>query len=140
VATENEGLDYVLVGVDILNRRRDRCDYSMNLVEPRDRLRGQVLISLPLRRGSTLVVHSEQLCREPPLDRAANRRAATPTVGIATAFAVARIVDTLEHAPAHGDKSRRLRREWGRSLAAGQAPDLLDGLRMRLAGQRGVPR
>jgi hypothetical protein len=51
-------------------------------------------------------MHSEEPGREPPLDRATNRRTAAPTVGVAATLAVAGIMHTLDQAPAHSSESR----------------------------------
>jgi hypothetical protein len=53
-------------------------------------------------------MHPEQSGGEPPLDRPTQSGTATPAVGIATTLAVAGIVDTLEHTPAHHVESRSL--------------------------------
>lgn len=65
-----------------------------------------VLVALPLLGGGALVMHSEPPGREPPLDRPTNCGAAAPAVGVATTLAVARIVHTLDDAPAHSTESR----------------------------------
>lgn len=60
------------------------------------------LTQLPLLNGAVLVVESEVPAGEPPLDRSTQRRPLTPAVRVAIAFAVARVVDSLQEAPRHG--------------------------------------
>jgi len=66
------------------------------------------LRALPLRRAAALVVQPEIARREPPLDRATDRRTPAPAVRIAAARAVARIVDSLHDAALHGLHRLRL--------------------------------
>src|SRR5205085_894103 len=94
-------------GIRGLGTRRRRTDRRSRHPERTRRagfsflLPRRVLNPLPLGRATTLVVKAEVAGREPPLDRASQRRPPAPAVGVTAAFSVSRVVNSLDEASLH---------------------------------------
>jgi hypothetical protein len=56
--------------------------------------RSRIVTSLPLFKGTILVVKTEVAARKPPLDGTAERNTSAPAVRVAGALAIARVVDS----------------------------------------------
>jgi hypothetical protein len=70
---------------------------------------GLLLLSpLPLCRVIALVVQTDEPGGEPSLHRSTNRGSAAPAIRVATALAIARIVDALKNTPCHSTSVRAL--------------------------------